>query len=311
MDEFTRTWLMQGDPAVRWQVLRDLLDSPEQQYEKERYKVTQAGWGADLLSRQDPGGTWGGGLYSPKWTSTTYSLLTLRHFGLPPGHIQAARACKLLLAKGIHHDGGINLFKSIDYSETCVNGMLLALFSYFRFPDQRVHSLPDFLLREQMADGGWNCERIHGATHSSFHTTISVLEGLHEYQANLAPSGTSTSLNDHIARAHEFLLMHRLFRSHRTGEIFDPTMTRMNFPPRWHYDFMRGLEYFQTVNAPRDKRMREAIDLLLKKRRADGRWPAYRPWAGRMFFPLEPARQPSRWNTLRALRILRWWESNS
>jgi hypothetical protein len=217
----------------------------------------------------------------------------------------------LLLAKGIHHDGGINLFKSIDYSETCVNGMLLALFSYFRIPDQKVHYLPDFLLGEQMPDGGWNCERIHGATHSSFHTTISVLEGLHEYQVNLASPGSIASIKDQIERAHEFLLAHRLFRSHRTGEVFDPSMTRMNFPPRWHYDFMRGLEYFQTVNAPLDERMDNAIDLLQQKRSSDGRWPAYRPWAGRIFFPLEQARQPGRWNTLRGLRVLRWWECNS
>ena len=174
-------WLLQGDPAIRWQVMRDLQDASREAYEAEQAKVSHEGWGAELLSRQDLSGTWGGGLYAPKWTSTTYTLLTLRHFGLPRDNHQAAIGCRQLMAKGIHHDGGINLFKSLDYSETCVNGMLLALFAYYRIEGDHIHSVAQFLLGEQMPDGGWNCERIHGATHSSFHTTISVLEGLHEY----------------------------------------------------------------------------------------------------------------------------------
>ena len=286
--------------------MRDLLDAPLEEYEKVRARVALEGWGADLLSRDDANGTWANGLYSPKWTSTTYTLLTLRRFGLPHDHPQAQRACTLFLTKGLNHDGGINLFKSIDYSETCVNGMLLSLFSYFRSSDERVHSVADYLLREQMRDGGWNCERINGATHGSFHTTISVLEGLREY-ASTHPA--IASLMDAVNRAHTFLLNHRLYKSHRTGAVVNSAMTRMNFPPRWHYDFIRALDYFQSVNAPRDERMNDAIELLKSKQRKDGRWPAYRPWAGRMYFEMEKAGAPSRWNTLRALRVLKWWES--
>ncbi|MFZ5908445.1 MAG: hypothetical protein ACOYYU_00330 [Chloroflexota bacterium] len=298
-------WLMEGDPAIRWQVLRDLLDAPPEEYEKERGRVAFEGWGADLLSRQDADGKWAGGLYSPKWTSTTYTLLTLRHFGLAHEHPAAQKACAYFLAKGLYHDGGINLFKSLDYSETCVNGMLLALLSYFRSPDERVHNLVGFLLGEQMEDGGWNCERINGATHASFHTTISVLEGLREY-ASYHPA--PATVIDAARRAHEFLLLHRLYKSHRTGKVVDPAMTRMNFPPRWRYDFIRALDYFQAMRAPRDERMDDAIALLRAKRLADGRWPAYRPWAGRMYFEMEKGGQPGRWNTLRALRVLRWWD---
>lgn len=298
-------WLMEGDPAIRWQVLRDLLDAPPEEYEKERGRVALEGWGAGLLSRQDADGKWAGGLYSPKWTSTTYTLLTLRHFGLAHEHPAAQKACAHFLARGLYHDGGINLFKSLDYSETCVNGMLLALLSYFRSRDERVHSLIGFLLGEQMDDGGWNCERVNGATHASFHTTISVLEGLREY-ASCHPA--PATVMDAARRAHEFLLLHRLYKSHRTGKVADPAMARMNFPPRWRYDFIRALDYFQAMRAPRDERMDDAIALLRAKRLADGRWPAYRPWAGRMYFEMEKGGQPGRWNTLRALRVLRWWD---
>jgi len=178
----------------------------------------------------------------------------------------------------------------------------------YRYPDERIHSVFDYLLNEQMSDGGWNCDRIKGATHSSFHTTISVLEGLHEY-ASVYPA--SASLIDATQRAHEFLLEHHLYKSHRTGKTVHPTMTRMHFPPRWHYDFIRALDYFQNVNAPRDERMNDAMELLFRKQRKDGCWPAYRPWTGRMYFEMEKAGASSRWNTLRALRVLKWWEGKS
>ena len=302
-------WLLGGDPAIRWQTQRDLLGVQSKVYEAERTRVAVEGWGADLLSRQDPSGTWGGGLYSPKWISTTYTLLLLRHLGLSPDNPQAQRGCSLFLAKGIHHDGGINLFHTIDYSETCINGMLLALLSYFRCPDERVHAVASFLLKVQMADGGWNCEWVKGATHSSFHTTISVLEGLAEYRLTYPTQGTRTLPASQ--RAHEFLLQHRLYRSHHTGEVVDPAMTRMNFPPRWKYDFIRVLDYFQWIGAQRDERMNDAIDLLRDKQKADERWPAYSLYSGRKFFEMEKAGEASRWNTLRALRVMKWWNTKA
>ena len=306
IDEATMAWLLAGDPAIRWQTRRDLLAEPPTRWAADRAQVALAGWGAQLLACQDPAGTWGGGLYSPKWISTTYTLLTLRHFGLPPDNAQAQAGCALLLDKGFYRDGGINFFKSYHYSETCVTGMVLALLSYFRCVDDRVPQIVAHLLGQQMEDGGWNCEHPHGATHSSFHTTLSVLEALHEY-TQLAPSEAGKTL-EAVNRAHEFLWLHRLYRSHRTGKVADPAMARIYFPPRWRYDFLRSLDYFQWVNAPTDDRMTDAIQLLLSKQTPDGRWKQGANWAGRVFFEMEEAGQPGRWNTLRALRVLRWWQ---
>lgn len=302
----TIDWLLKGDASIRWQVMRDLLDEPPRGYEKERTKIATEGWGEKLLARQDADGKWGGGIYNPKWVSTTYTLLLLRQFGLPQNTPEAQKGCQHFLLKGIYRDGGINLFKSTDYSETCINGMILTLLSYFRLPDECVHSVAHFLLKEQMPDGGWNCQRGRGATHASFHTTISVLDGMYEYrQAYPEKAG---AIDKAIKKAHEFLFVHHLFRSHRTGKIVDAAMTRMYFPPRWHYDFLRALDYFQSVRAECDVRMQDAIELLKAKQQPNGRWAANRPWPGRVFFELEKVGEDSRWNTLRALRVLKWWE---
>jgi len=303
-DEITR-WLLDGDPAIRWQTQRDLLGKGPGAYQAARQRVTTEGWGARLLALQDPTGAWGGGLYTPKWISTTYTMLLLRHLGLPPDNAQARTACNALIDRGFYRDGGINFFKSLKHSETCVTGMILSLLSCFRYRDERTHRIVDHLLGQQMPDGGWNCERPNGATHGSFHTTLSVLEGLHEYRR--AYPRRAAVIKEAVLRAHEFLLLHRLYRSHRTGQVADPAMTRIHFPPRWRYDFLRALDYFQWVHAPRDARLTDAIELLKSKRLPDGRWRLGQNWAGRVFFEMETVGQPSRWNTLRALRVLKWW----
>jgi hypothetical protein len=302
----TISWLLGSDPSIRWQVMRDLQDEPYPTYELEQEKVATQGWGAQLLAHQAADGNWGGGIYSPKWKSTTYTLLLLRQLGLQPGNEQALRGCEKFFFRGIERDGGINLFKSLNYSETCVNGMILTLLSYFRYPDERIHSVAEFLLREQMPDGGWNCERIKGATHASFNTTISALEGLSEYGSTYPQAFTAVS--PAIDSGREFLLQHHLYQSHRTGKPADPAMTRMYFPPRWRYDFLRGLDYFQAVKAPVDERMQDAINFLENKRGQDGRWVLNTPWPGPVYFHMEETGKPSRWNTLRALRVLNWWE---
>ncbi len=302
----TIRWLLEGDPSIRWQVLRDLRAEPVHIYERERILVAAEGWGARLLARQDDDGNWGGGIYSPKWKSTTYTLLHLRHLGLEPKHPQALRGCEKFFSRGLERDGGINLWKSHKNSETCINGMFLALLAYFGYPDERIHSVFEFLLDEQMPDGGWNCERIKGATHASFHTTISVLEGLDEYGTRY-PENLPAVIETR-AKAHEFLLQHRLYKSHRTDEIFDANMTLMHFPPRWRYDFLRGLDYFQRIDAPKDERMNDAIQLLRAKQNPDETWPLNAPWPGLVYFQMEATSQPSRWNTLRALRVLKWWQ---
>ena len=300
-------WLMEGDPAVVWQVQRDLLDEPLSIYEPTRERMINEGWAARFLGLQDPGGTWASGLYTPKWQSTTYTMLTLRRLGLPTEHPQAHKGCQQLLDGGFMSDGGIHYTrnKKIQHSETCITGMVLSVLAYFQYPDERVHSLSDHLLTQQMADGGWNCRSYQGDTHSSFHTTISALEGLWEYEKAY---GRNNQIDAARARAHQFLWQHRLYRSHRTGEIVDKKLTKLTFPPRWRYDLMRVLDYFQDCKAPRDTRVTEGIDLLLTKQRKDGFWPLNAGMSGLSFFQMEKAGQPSRMNTLRSLRILRWWD---
>jgi hypothetical protein len=272
-------------------------------WQAHRAQVATAGWGAELLARRDPQGTWGGGLYTPKWTSTTYTLLLLTRMGLPA--VTAAReGATLLLDRGLAGDGGANFWVTVAESEPCVTGMLLSIASAFVPDDERSERLLHYLLGEQMADGGWNClRRRTGATHSSLHTTINVLEGLHAYAGAGRPQAASADAAG--ARGRAFLLAHRMYRSHRTGAIIDPRMTRFSFPPRWHYDVLRGLDHLQTVDAEWDARCDDARDLV-RERGAGGRWPLQHTWPGRVFFPLERGGRPSRWNTLRGLRVLRW-----
>lgn len=309
METGTTDWLLTGDPSIRWQVMRDLLNETLVAYEHERVKVAENGWGQAILARQNADGHWGGGVYNPKWTSTTYSLLMLRHLGLPADNPQAQLGCEKFFFRGLEKDGGINFFKSMSTSETCINGMLLALLSYFRYPDQRLHSIVEFLLHEQMTDGGWNCQSIHGATHSSFHTTISVLEGFAEYHQAYPEAGTT--IKAAADAAHEFLFRHQIYKSHRTGKPAYPAITLMHFPPRWRYDFIRALDYFQSIQTPPNLSMKTAIDLLYSKQSEDGRWIQNKPWNGQIFFQMEDTGLPSRWNTLRALRIIKWWNANN
>jgi hypothetical protein len=304
------SWLLAGDPAIRWQTLRDLVGADTRSIERERSKTAREGWGLRLLSKQDREGTWAGarssdgGLYLPKWISTTYTMLLLRDFGLPSINRQTRRACALLLDRGLQRDGGINY--GCTRSETCITGMVLSILSYFHQKDERLDALVDYLLREQMPDGGWNCWRCRGATHSSVHTTISVLEGLRLYELN----GRRKAKASQTAQAggREFLLMHRLFRSDHTGDVINTIFLLFSFPPRWHYDILRALDYFQAINAPRDERLAEAVEIVRNRRREDGRWLLENNYRGKRYFELERLGAPSRWNTLRALRVLRWWE---
>jgi hypothetical protein len=290
--------------------MRDLVGATERTAERERQKVAREGWGIRLLARQDPEGTWAGGLstdgglYSPKWISTTYTMLLLRDFGLPGDNPQARQACTLLLDRGLQRDGGINY--GWTPSETCITGMVLSILTYFECDDDRLNTIADHLLRQQMPDGGWNCRRRFGDTHSSVHTTISVLEGLRHYE--LQRRGKLQAVRAAQRRGREFLLMHRLFRSDRTGEIIKPVFTQFAFPPRWHYDILRALDHFQAVNAPCDERLADAIEIVEGTRRKDGRWSLQNSWKGKTYFELERLGAPSRWNTLRALRVLKWWE---
>ncbi len=299
-------WLLKGDPAIRWQVSRDLLARPLKECRSDQTRVATEGWGARLLARQDDAGRWTPRLYGQKWVSTTYSMVLLRHLGLPNDDPRARKACRLFLDEALLPDGGINVSVSQRSSETCVTGMVLGLLSWFKVADTRREQLVAYLLSQQMDDGGWNCERYRGAVHSSFHTTISVMEGLRGYVEGGGPRADEARMAE--ARGREFFLRHRLYRSHRTGRIVHPAFTRFSFPPRWHHDVLRTLDHFRASKAAYDERLEDPISLVLKKRTSDGRWMLQNRHPGRTFFELETVGRPSRWNTLRALRVLQWFE---
>ena len=297
-------WLLQGDPSVRWQVMRDLLGASDDAVAAERARIPCEGWGARLLAAQDPDGRWAGALYSPKWTSTTYTLLLLERLGLQRQHPGALAGCRQLWDSARWYGGGLNLAKSIREPETCITGMLVHLAAAFGHEDARLDSTVEWLLGQQLADGGWNCESIRsGSTHGSFHTSITVLEALSTYQR----SGGSVPVAAATAAGREFFADHRLYRSHRTGEVADQAFRQFPFPPQWHFDVMRGLEHFRAAGADRDERLDDAVDVIRRAQRTDGTWPMYRPYPGRYWFALE-GRGASRWSTFRAMRVLAWWD---
>jgi hypothetical protein len=304
VDQSPLRWLLDGDPSVAWQTQRDLVDDPR--WRETRARVASEGWGRRLLELQDPDGRWANGLYTPKWTSTTYTLLQLRRLGLEPGNVQAIAGVRRLLDDATWIEGGVSYWTSHRFAERCVNGMVLSLASYFDVDDPRLDGLAAMLIDSRVGDGGWNCSDYRGDTHhSSFNTTISVLEGLHLWRLRTG----SREADEAVASAQEVLLEHRLFRSHRTGEVIDEAWTKFAFPPRWHYDILRGLEHFGETALPPDPRAEEAIEIVRRRRRPDRRWPIGPRYTGIEHFRMEEGRDPGRWNTLRALRILDWWDA--
>ena len=300
----TLRWLLDGDAAIRWQTKRDLLDAPPAEVDAERSLVATTGWGRSLLRHQDGSGRWAGGLYSPKWTSTTYTLLLLRRCGLGPDHSAARRGVEQIWDGARYFDGGLTPAASIDAPEACVTSMYVALARYFGHDDPRVDVAVDWLLANQLADGGWNCRTVRfGDRHSSFHTSILALEALAEVDRH-GPGRPEVA--SAMVRGREFFLAHRLYRSHRTGTIVRKAFTQLSFPPRWHYDLLRGLDHFQAVGAPWDDRLADALEVLARRRRSDGRWPVQNKHGGKVWFDMEKTGGPSRWNTLRALRVRRW-----
>ncbi|MGI9610551.1 MAG: hypothetical protein ACR2NL_09700, partial [Acidimicrobiia bacterium] len=297
-------WLLAGDPSVRWQVLSDLTHAAPSQITEQRGLVAKEGWGAALLSNQGADGLWANALYSPKWTSTTYTLLLLERLGLETGNPQALAGCERLWTDAHFYDGGLNLAKTIREPEICITAMMILLAQSFGFEEPRLQGTVEWLVSEQLEDGGWNCETIRsGSRHGSFHTSISVLEALLAYKK----AGGNINVDQALETGREFFLRHRLYKSHHTGEVANPAFARFPFPPQWHFDVMRGLEHFRAAGAERDERLNDAIEVVRRARRSDGAWPVYRSYPGRYWFKME-TRGPSRWSTLRALRILDWWD---
>ncbi len=299
--EETIQWLLDGDVSIQYQVNRDLLglDIPALQQ-----RIAKEGWGARFLQARGENGQWGQRFYQPKWISSHYTLLDLKHLALPPDHPSPAETIALIVSENKEEDGGINPGKTISQSDVCVNGMFLNYACYFQVAQTALQSVVDFVIAQQMSDGGFNCRANRsGAVHSSMHSTISLLEGIEAYAAN-GYQYRLAELQKTAAEAREFILQHRLFRSDRTGEIINKKWLMLSYPSRWYYDILRALAYFQTAGIPYDPRMQDALDILLAKRRKDGTWPVQAKHPGQTHFDMEKTGGPSRWNTLRALRVL-------
>ncbi|WP_353509009.1 hypothetical protein [Intrasporangium sp.] len=294
-------WLLEGDVAVAYLTTRDLLHRDERSLQA---RIATEGVGAALLGARRPDGHWGRGFYQPKWTSSHYTLLELRNLGLAPDHPAAQESVRLILAANTVRDGGVNPNARSAASETCINGMTLNYASYFGAPEVDLVSLVDCLLASRVPDGGFNCHHrppTHPVEHSSMHTTVSVLEGIHSYRS-AGYGHRRDELGEAADASVEFLLRHELFKSERSGEVIRADFTRVHHPPRWHFDILRGLECLATMGAPRDPRMDAALELLNARQRPDGRWTAT-VWPGATHVPPDSGREPSRWATLRALRV--------
>jgi len=306
-------WLLHSDPSIRWQVMQDLIGAPADEVAAERARVAAEGWGVRLLEVQDTNGRWGGAAWNRGWNSTMHVLWLLRHLGLDPASPEARRAVGLVRDQvtwqgcGPPECDGNSFFAG--ELEPCINGQVATAGAYF---GQDVRGIVDRLLGEQLSDGGWNCEAPNGSTRSSFNTTICVLEALleHERACDAIPEVTAARLH-----GQEYLLERRLFRRRSTGEVIErdrkahTSWTRFAFPTWWHYDVLRGLEYLRSAGVAPDERVAEAIELVVSKRDGDRRWPLETRYPGVM--PVETDEgegRPSRWNTLRALRVLRWYE---
>ena len=324
-------WLLNSDPAIRWQVLRDLVHAPADIVSQERAKIAEPSrareqadlrpgeknpppesWGARLLALQGSDGQWDGGACFPAnyydkpdtepgqpWTSTLPVLQLLYEFGIDPNSQRVRHAIELVRDNCRWEHAGQPFFSG--EVEPCINGRVVTLGTYF---GQEVTPIVDRLLGEQLDDGGWNCEAERGSTRSSFHTTINVLEGLLAYEK---AKGQTPKLQKARHRAEEYLRERKLLHRKSTGEIIDKNWKTFSFPVRWFYDILRALDYFRQANR-HDPRLEEAIAILKSKQQPDGTWLLENPHPGKVPFELEDANQPSRWNTLRALRILEWHE---
>jgi hypothetical protein len=304
-------YLLEGDPAIRWQTMRDLTDAPAEAVAAERARVATEGWGARMLALQQPDGRWDGGVYRPgwadetrpmydAWTATHFSLQALRDYGLDP-HSPLARRALDLVRSHVRWESHDRAYFDGE-TEPCINGVALAVGAYF---SQDVDAIVETLLADRLGDGGWNCWAQYGARASSFHSTLCVLEGLREWEAGGREDSRVTEAR---LAGEEYLLERRLFHRRRDGAVVDPRFTMTSFPVRWYYDVLRALDYFRTTRGPDDPRMGEAVALVRGKADEHGLWMLENTHEGPIPFEMDDEREgfPSRWITLRARRVLRW-----
>jgi hypothetical protein len=295
----TIEWMLDSDPAIRWQVTRDLTDASPATVAAERARIPHEGLGAEILARQGSDGAWHRA-DAPDWLPTLFTLQLLRATGVDRAE-PSVDSAMARLAAGFRWDEEFGRKPFFEGEvEPCINGGALAVGGYFGRPTE---SLARRLIGEQLEDGGWNCEAPK-SVRSSFHTTICVLEGLLEYER---AAGAEPEIAAARRRGEEYLLERGLFRRRSTGEVANPAFLELAFPPRYHYDVLRALDYLRDARVQPDARMDDAVHLI-ESRRAGGRWLLDRAYDEALAFPLgESVGQPSRWNTLRALRVLRWY----
>ena len=309
-------WLLDSDPAIRWQVMRDLTGATREEIAAERARVATEGWGAQLLAQQGADGLWAGAAWNRGWDSTMHVLMLLRDFGLDPSCDEAHRALNLVRDRVTWQGSGPPECDSNPFFEgelePCINGQVGAVGAYF---GQDVQNIVNLLLGEQLSDGGWNCEAENGSTRSSFNTTICVLEALLAYERE---TGGSPAVTEARLRGQEYLLERRLYRRLSTGAVIERdrkdggSWTRFGFPTWWHYDVLRGLEFLRSASVTPDERVAEAIELVESKCTSDGRWLLDTQYPGRMPVEIdEGVGRPSRWITLRALRVLDWYSERN
>jgi hypothetical protein len=299
-------WLLQGDVSIQFQVHRDLLSTHRNDLQQ---RIATEGFGAKFLSKRKDDGNWGQKFYQPKWTSTHYTLLDLRNLCIAPDNPPIKESIAIILQNEKARDGGILPIGTSQLTDLCINGMFLNYASYFETEESDLRTVVDCILAQIMPDGGFNCmSNRTPCVHSSLHTTLSVLEGISEFERN-AYTYRLKELVKAKRAAIEFVLMHRLFLSDRTGELIKKDFLKLSYPRRWKYDILSAMDYFQHAAVKWDNRMAPALRVLLKKRNKDLTWNVQAKHPGQIHFEMEKAGKPSRWNTLRVLRVLKHFEN--
>jgi len=300
----TIDWLLTVDSSIRWQVMNDLLDIDKTSVNKEREKVSKAGWGKILLEKQDDDGKWANSLYSPKWISTTYSLYILKELGILQNE-QTQKGCEQLFENGIFNNEEIRLSRNRLLRDNAITGLVLGILSYFNYKDERLHSIAQFLSKNQNGNGTWHYDNKEGADKYAFETTLLILKGLFDYQKYIP---NSLNLNQSIEKAQNFLLSYNLFLDKSSKKPIKKDWLLFSYPNYWHYDILTALDYFREIDF-KSESLFDAIEFIQKKQNKDGTWNLQNKHKGLTYFEMEEVGKPSRWNTLRALRILKWWFS--
>ncbi len=302
-------WLLDGDVSIQYMVRRHLLMDNTETLKDLRGRIPGEGWGLEILERQCSDGDWGRAYYQPKWTSTHYTLLELMHLGIPPDTTGPRLAVKRTIDRLLGEDGGLYVTADGKTTDDCIGAMFLQTAVYFSTDSstdtKSLERMADHLLSRMMPDGAWNCRSVRSVVvHSSVHTTISCLEAFRLFRER-CPDYRQVQVEEAMESAEEFLLKHELCKSHRTGEVMDNRMLKISWPTRWYFDILRGLEYFADAGRTWDDRLEWSMNVLMSKRRRDGRWPVQNRHPGESHVQMEKTGGPSRWNTFRALKVIK------